>query len=345
MQIFPLKDLSGKYCLSPFVAVHINDRGFVNMCLCPEWQPTIVGNILEQSLEEILSSDLVVKIRNSIIQGTYQYCNEKQCPLLINGALNTIDNIPDNIRPLLQDPTKYVIPYEIIINGDRTCNLSCPSCRTSVIKVSKDAKEKQQKIVNTLYNNLFSKPSNLPLHLIPGASGEIFSSDMMLSLLEKLNLHDFPKLKISLHTNGLLSLKNWHRIEHLEPAIKSVTVSIDAATKSTYEVVRRGGNWGELLVNLEFLKSKKLSLGFDFNSRLIFQTRNYRESVSFYNLSKSYNIDRVEFSRISNWYTFSPDDFIKHDVLNIENPEYNKAKEIVAQIKQLENIWLEGDFG
>ena len=35
--------------------------------------------------------------------------------------------------------------------------------------------------------------------------------------------------------------------------IKDVLVSVDAATKETYNVVRRGGNWDALQENIQFL--------------------------------------------------------------------------------------------
>ena len=342
--VFPIKNLAGRYCLSPFVSIHVQSNGAVNMCTCPIWQPIVAGNILKESLGTILSSDLATDIRKSIIDGTYRYCNEKHCPLMLNDSLNTFDTVPDNVKELLQDPSKYITPYEISLNGDRTCNLSCPSCRTSVINLSKKERESEAFTADTLYKNLIAGAGDAPIHLIPGATGEIFASGLMLSLLEKLNVNELPNLKITLHTNGLLAAKKWYKIQHLNSAIKNVTVSIDASTKETYEVVRRGGIWEELLENLEFIRNKKAELGFSFNSRLIFQQKNFKEAVDFYHLSKSYNIDRVEYSRICNRGTFTPKEFLKEDVLQATNPERSAAMLVVKDLTKLSDVWFEGDF-
>ena len=73
--IFPDKSLQGKYCLSPFVMIEVGLNGDVRMCGCGSWMPAVVGNLTESTLTEILSSELAQKIRQSIIDGTYHYCN------------------------------------------------------------------------------------------------------------------------------------------------------------------------------------------------------------------------------------------------------------------------------
>lgn len=333
-----------KYCLSPFILIHINADGQVNLCPCPSWSNTVIGNILTSSLDEMLASPKAVDIRHSIIDNSYQFCNKKVCPLILNNSLNTIDSVPPNVKWLLEDATRYKMPYEIMLAIDQTCNLSCPSCRTGIIKIQSDQQARQESIGNTIYNNIFSTPSDQKIHLVTNGAGEIFGSAMLLSLLSNIQLTDFPNLSLSLHTNGLLAEKTWHKIQHLHSAIDNITVSVDAASADTYEKVRRGGKWKDINQSLEFLQCKKNEMGFNLNARMIVQLSNYQETVDFHTLCMNYEIDRVEYSRLTNWRTWSSAEFKNHDVFGANHPERLSALEKINQVQHLDKVWFEGDF-
>lgn len=341
---FAQKQLKGKYCLSPFNSLHIDTRGNVNICLCPAWQPIPIGNIYESSLDQLLDSPLARRIRQSIIDGTYVYCNEKQCPILINDKLNTWETLPENIRHQIEDSSRYDMPYEISFNGDLTCNLSCPSCRTHVIKVPDDEQDQQRELAQRVYNHLFARPSNQPLHFITSGSGEVFSSPLLLSLLGNISSNNFPGLKLSLHTNGLLAPQRWSRIQHLESNIGQITVSIDAARADTYEQVRRGGKWTDLLDAMQFIKSKKQQLGFALHARMIVQQKNYKEIEEFYDLCKSFLVDRIEYSRLLNWRSWTLEEFKLNDVIDLAHPERAQAQHMIEQIRNRDGVWIEGNF-
>jgi len=341
---FPSKNLKGYYCLSPFVNIHIDVRGEVYLCPCPGWGNTRVGNILTETLDLMLSSLQAQNIRQSIIDGTYNYCNENQCALIINNRLNTADTVPPNVAWQIEDSSRYDMPYEIMFNGDTVCNLSCPSCRTQVIKVSDDDTVRHENIGQLIFQNIFSKPSNQRIHLITSGSGEVFASPMLQSFLSQLNLKDFPNLVVSLHSNGLMAKKNWHKIEHITSAIDAITVSVDAARPDTYEKIRRGGKWADILKSLDFLQNKKSNLGFKLNTRMIVQQSNFQEILEFYELCKSYNIDRIEYSRLVNWNTWSNIEFKMHDVFDNAHPKKPAALNLINQAKLLPNTWFEGNF-
>jgi len=341
---FSSKNLKGHYCLSPFINIHISVNGDVHLCPCPGWGDTKVGNILTETLDQMLSSARARNIRQSIIDGTYDYCNENQCALIINGSLNTANTVPPNVARQIEDASLYNMPYEIMFQGDITCNLSCPSCRTQVIKVNETDQAKHEKIGRQIFQNIFSKPSNQRIHLVTSGSGEVFASPTIQSFLSQLNLKDFPNIAISLHTNGLLAEKNWHRINHIESAINNVTVSIDAARPNTYEKIRRGGKWPDLLKSLEFLQCKKHMLGFKFNARIIVQQSNFQEVLEFYDLCKSYDVDRVEYSRLVSWNTWVASEFKTHDVFDLAHAERSQALDLIGQVEQLPDTWFEGNF-
>lgn len=339
---FPIKQLQGKYCITPFILVSIQELGDVYLCGCTWWMSQPVGNIYKSTLDEILSSQTAKDIRQSIIDGSYVYCNEKVCGVIANNGLNTIDTLPPNVAVLVNDSSKYNLPYHIHLVLDQTCNLSCPSCRTQVIKVPNKQKQQQKDLGRTILKNLFSTPTDQKMIIEISGGGELFSSEMLMEMLLGVNVKQFPNLEIHIGTNATLVVKKWKRIQSIEKFIKKITVSVDAGSAPVYERVRRGGKWKDLCNGMEFLKNKKQELNFELNGRLIFQKENYQDSMNFYNLCQQWNCDLAEYSRIFNWNTWSIKEFLQQDVYHNNHPEYLQAVEIVQQLKTLPNTWFNG---
>lgn len=340
--LFSKKQLQGRYCLSPFVMIEVAINGDVRMCGCGSWMPTTIGNLKEQTLESMLASTQASNIRQSIIDGTYQYCNEHLCGVMANDALNSVDTVPAEIKSLLTDSSKFVMPRHISFQGDRTCNLSCPSCRTGVIKTPEDQLESQKHIGQLIYQNLFSQPSDQQVVLEVSGTGEFFASELLMSFANSVDIDAFPGVVLHIGTNGLLAPSRWNRIEHLASNIEKITVSIDATQASTYEKLRRGGNWQQLLEAMSFLQNKKHQTGMKLHTRMIVQQQNYTEMLEFYHFSKTFDADVVEYSRITNWGTWSYPEFKFVDVFAPDHPEQALAQQQLSQVKQLNDAWFGG---
>jgi MoaA/NifB/PqqE/SkfB family radical SAM enzyme len=306
--------------------------------------PTSIGNLTVNTLEEILSSPLAKKIRQSIIDGTYQYCNEQHCGIMSNNELNTIDTLPNNVKQLITDSNLFEIPHWISIQGDDVCNLSCPSCRTGVRKPRPDQIKKRKQLGKTIAENLFSQPTDKKIVVHISGSGEVFASQLLMNLLSTINLNHLPNFQLCIQSNGLLAKKNWHRISHLESTIQHVVISIDAATAKTYEVVRRGGTWKQLISAMEFLQNKKHELGFNFRTRIVVQNRNWQEIQQFYDFCKSYNVDRVEYAKVTDWTTWSANEFKEHNVFDPGHLNYAAVKEAILAVQTLPGVWCQGIF-
>jgi hypothetical protein len=341
---FGAKNLPGKICLSPFVSISVGTNGQVQLCNCSAWMPSTVGNLFVQSLPDILSNHSSTEIRASINDSTYRFCNEKNCGIIQSQQFNDINNVPERIKPLLSDEKKWIMPSEIIVAGDVTCNLSCPSCRTKTIKINKHQKERQIKLGNILYDNLFAQPSNQHMRLHVSTSGEIFASEMLMSFVNRISVSDFPNLQLCIQTNGLLAPKNWHRLNAMQNRVSQFTVTTDAATKSTYETLRRGGRWEQLQKALAWIKDKKNDIGFDFYMRMVVQHQNYQEMELFYQQCLDWGCDRVEFSRITDWGTYAPGGFQTVDVYDPHHPEYSAAQKIYQSLKNSPKTFFYNGF-
>jgi MoaA/NifB/PqqE/SkfB family radical SAM enzyme len=339
---FPKKSLQGKICLSPFVSVEVNIDGDVRLCGCSGWMPFTVGNIFKETIDQILSNVHSQDIRRTIADGTYEYCNEINCGVLQHGALNNVEHLSPVIQELVKNPNQYIMPHEISIAGDSTCNLSCPSCRKSVIKNNEQNQTRNIELGNILRANLFSIPTNNTIRLHVSTSGEIFASPLLLSFINSIVVDDFPNLELCIQTNGLLMERNWHRLGVMQDRVSKITITTDAACASTYEKLRRGGNWNDLQKSLAWISEKKKNTNMLLHLRMIIQHDNYNEITEFYQQADALGADVIEYSRLSDWKTYSSDEFAHHDIFSQQHPLYDQAQSRLNDIKHLPKVFLYG---
>lgn len=335
--LFTPKQLKGKYCLSPFVQIYINTTGEVGLCGCSTWQPTPIGNIFEHRLQDLLAGEIAQNIRKSIIDGTYIYCHHERCGLLRTQQLNSYETLPEMVKWAVEDPARFSMPHHIALGLDNTCNLFCPSCRHQIIKNTDATKEKQQELSKLLTKNLFDLPTDKRIVLTLDTSGDVFSSPMLLDFLNGISSENFPNLEIDLVSNGLLAQDRWHRLGAMQNHVKQITVSYDSPDPATYEKLRRGGTWENLVRNLTWLQNKKKENNMRFNARMVVQRDNYTQMSQFYNFSKQFDVDEVQFQRILNFGTFTSAELKKVDVFSPHSEKYNDAVEQFKQVKDLPN--------
>jgi MoaA/NifB/PqqE/SkfB family radical SAM enzyme len=234
------------------------------------------------------------------------------------------------------------MPRHISFQGDETCNLSCPSCRTHIKKTSLEQQHEQRRVGEIISNNLFSHATNQKIKLEVSGTGEVFASPMLMNFVNSIDYSKFPNLELDIGTNGLMCEQNWHRLGGMQSSVKKITVSIDASQANTYEKIRRGGNWQQLLQAMKFLQNKKHGQGIALHTRMIVQKQNYSEIESFYQLCQQFDVDVVEYSRLQNWSTWNYLEFKLQDVLNPAHPEYVLAQTEIAKVKQLPGTWFAG---
>ncbi len=65
-------------CPLPFERFDVSPDGSVLVC-CGHWLPTPIGNILDNDLNDVLNSEAAKKLRQSVTDGSYRYCNHLEC--------------------------------------------------------------------------------------------------------------------------------------------------------------------------------------------------------------------------------------------------------------------------
>lgn len=123
--------MSNFYCAAPWRGLHINPRGDVKTCCAGN--PNMLGNLQEYTIEEILNSDVLKSIRNSISSGTAPlYC--QNCVYAEANGNASERNWHNNVNPNFDYGTagdQYHYPVIMDVRWNNTCNLSCNYCDAS----------------------------------------------------------------------------------------------------------------------------------------------------------------------------------------------------------------------
>ena len=305
-------------CERPFKTVTISPEGECFLCICDAWLPISAGNISSfDSLDEIWNNPQANIIQQDIVDKTYKNCAVEHCGILEHN---------------IQQPT-----YRINYCADDSCNLTCPSCRRSMINyTSGDVFDKRIDKVKHFLKLLenFDKP----LSIILIGNGDPLASLIMRPLV----LNWTPKIdqKVILFTNGLLIKKLLPESKVL-PNISEFQISIDAGSKEVYEQVRRPGKFENLIENLDWLAINR-PVGAKVTLKFTLSAVNSADIINFAELCARYKFDG-SITKLDDWKTF--DDFGSQDVIgNLTHPLHHVAIEQLRAVEKLSYIWISPIF-
>jgi hypothetical protein len=286
-------------CPLPFEHFEIGPAGDVLVC-CGHWVPTPIGNFLRDPIDGILNSEKAHKIRRSMTDGSYMYCNHMDCQHMIQGTLPLAEDlVKPATRAAVAEQNYRVEGIDYLTFGfDQTCNLSCPSCRTHRIveKVSasvEKARAVEEKLIDLL-------PTVRTLHINP--AGEMLASKPSRKLLELIDDERCPELRLDIISNGtLFSEEEWNKFPGIHNKVRSIRISVDAARKETFEKLRRLGRHEPFVENMRFLGRLRAAgiipqLKFSFT----YQLDNFREMPEFVDFCAEMNCDFAIFERLQN---------------------------------------------
>lgn len=312
-------DKSNLICTVPFSYSEVfKDRHY--LC-CPGWLTESVyktGN-----MKEDFNSSKSTDIRNSILDGSYKYCDDNQCPHL--AGLKQDKLLDGRLIPKTAEAATHLTNNTSLKNinlcFDESCNYQCPSCRMELInfkgKELLNVEEKLLQVENEL-------GSTLEKMTLTGGGDPLFSNSFRKFLL-RFDSTKFPNLKnIHLLTNGSLWTESlWSKLYKIHPYVNTCEISIDAATKDTYEnKTRIGGNWDNLLERINFISSISTISKYTFS--FVVQDSNYKEMYKFYQLITNLNWEsgkdfNIFFNHMTNWGTFSESEYLSKDISNSNN--------------------------
>ncbi len=321
--------LRGRFCERPFRTLETTHNGLAFVC-CPVWLPTPIGR-LDSDPAKLWTGPAAQQLRESILDGSFRYCNHLNCPSISSRSLPRRDS--EEARAILAERHSgkaLSFPRQVFLSHDKSCNLSCPSCRSHVYVANKARQAKLDALTETSILPLLREADDV---MITG-SGDPFGSNHFRNLIKRLNSGEFPRLKIHLHTNGQLwNERAWKELR-LQGRVGSAHISIDATRPDTYAFVRRNGSFERLLKNLEFVKTLRESGEI---AQLIFsmvvQARNFREMPDFVQLGRDYAADMVSFNMFRQRDIFSRDEF---EAAFIGAPAHEDYSEFLAVLQSPE---------
>lgn len=320
------------FCPEPFYKVRINTKSEVKLC-CGSWLPTPAGKVTDSVdfYNDIWNSKTAQNIRKSILDNSFKYCRKDKCPRLRSNNLPKISDIEDPYFREIIDKNLTVInkwPKVIAMNYDRSCNLSCPQCRPHIIQNKGKEKERIEQIHKYVLEYCIDSADEL---IITGA-GDAFGSPLFRKFLQT---YDFDKYKkIILRHNGTLLDENlWNTLKIHENPVE-MWISIDAATKQTFEMLRRGGKWNKLLEVMDFCKKLRkknkicyLKLIFSYNKI------NYCEMPAFVDLSYEWAADMINFMPLYPSAEFKGDKYNELNIFDINHSEHNSLMSVLKRVQ------------
>ena len=319
-----------KICYNPWTHFEVNTpTGDVTMC-CDN--NTILGNVNDNTIEEIWNGKKFQVIRKKMFEfGGEKLCG-KNC-LLLNGMKN-FQNFAwhKNIDKKSLCFSNAVLNEDEILKGifflkskprwmrfalSYKCNYACYHC------YQKNDRDDFSKLPKKFIDEVKSSADFFQFLFIYGGEPTFFSEfEDLLALGKK-----FPNIRYGMATNGSLIHKHIEKIKNVNWA--SISVSLDASKKTTYEKLRKSKLWLKVIENIRDISSlKERNENFDFTINMTLNSKNFDEIEDFTNLAKKLNaIPKI--SLVSNPYgTFR----FQRDYLFFTKKQ---QKEILRQIEKV----------
>jgi len=319
--------LKGRFCPVPFQKLVLQSDG-ARLC-CPSYLPIVVGDPDTQALEEIWNSATAIEVRRSIVDGDFRHCLDL-CPAIGQGTLPMAADVAADFyaaavaarsAPLAQRPRQLALLH------DRTCNLSCPSCRTTLIAATPQQRKELEAVLDRVI-----RPALGELEVLEFGGGEVFASHHLRGVLAAIDRARTPNLRIAIMTNAtLFDQQAWDAFANVHGMVRLVYVSLDAAAKATFEELRRGGDWERTRANVELIAALRRAGEIEEMAILfVVQERNLQEMTEFVRWGKRLGCDRILFHELVNFGTYPAGGFEQRAVAAPTHPRHGELVAILA---------------
>ncbi len=322
-----------RFCEHPFTRfdmMHAADGSLPVQVCCSHWLPTVIGDIRDGA-ETVLNSPVIQDIRRSMLDGSFKYCDHLTCQTMCNNALPKKADIKDPELRHAIDTADVIVSRtrDILFGIDETCNLSCPSCRMKVYAAPKTRQSLLLDVVEKTVLPLLSRADSIMIN----PAGELFASVPARRVLEYISNETCPDLRIRIISNGTrFSEEEWNKFPGIHDKIDYVRISLDGATKETFEKLRRGAYYDGTWRNLAFLARLRRdgvipALYFSYT----YQLDNFAEMPAFVQMAIDHGVDGVLFERLMNMGAFTIQEYEERAVHMLTHPRYQEFAEVLKQ--------------
>lgn len=309
-----------RFCKRPFENFEMNGNFEVFTC-CPNYfkENQILGNLLQDSPENIWNSEVAQNLRQHILKGDFSLCNTGRCC-----NYPTLEDVSEEelkkYSAICTKKPKYVWLYYDVI-----CNAKCTMCRDDFYNNYEEKTEFLNKIAEEKILPLLKDAEMVYLN----GAGEVFYSIPTQYLIKRAN-ELYPKLKYDLVSNGFLCNKENIEKLGLRNKIDKLTISIHAATEETHKKIFRTGSLQTILNNLKEIKEMKDNGEIPF-IQLIFviTSMNYKEIPDFVKLAQDLNMVAVFCDYVAYDYTEMGRNGKEYNIIKPEHPLHKDLLEVL----------------
>ena len=308
------------FCKRPFENFEMNGNFEVFTC-CPNYfkESQILGNLLQDSPENIWNSKVAQNLRQHILNGDFSLCNKERCC-----------NYPSIEDVSEEELKKYSVictqkPKNVWLYYDGCCNARCTICRDEF----HGNNEAWADFVNDVADEKILPFLKNAEKIYLNGAGEVFFSMHTKYLIKRAN-ELYPNLKYDLVTNGFLCNRENIKSLGLENKIERLTISIHAATEETHKKIFRTGSLQTVLKNLKELKEMKDNGEIPFIQLIFVVTSvNYKEMPAFVRLAQELNMVAVFCDYVAYDYTEMGKNEKEYNIIKPEHPLHNALLEVL----------------
>lgn len=271
-----------KFCIAPFTTLLLEPDGKIGACRHKGCEFP-VGNILENTFEEIWNGEFIKSWRTEFLNGAPAICKNEVKNVKCNHC-PTYSSIIDSTEIKVHQVKK---PLRLAFNFNGHCNLECQMCHI------------WQK-PNGLYDQIkFWDQLDVwieNLEEVELLSGEPFIQKDTYRLIDVIS-EKKPTAFWTITTNA-----NWKMTDFITGKLdkinlKHIIVSLDSLNPESYKVIRKKGDLDKALLTLQNLKKYNQSRilrnlkPFKIVVNFLFQQENWKELGNVYTFSKAENVE------------------------------------------------------
>lgn len=316
------------FCAQPFTSLDLLDRAYSPCCVAWLDERARITRAESDAPWDVWNHPHLVALRAAVLGGDFRFC--RYCPRYVQGQVH--DRRDPAFEPVMQRG-----PSVLNVANDRSCNLLCWSCRQQ--KIVQEPTDRRRRILDDFCDAFLADLRWLSV----SHSGDPFACPLHRELLRSLDGQRFPDLQIRIFTNGLLLPANWESLRRIHANINSISISIDAATAGTYERLRRGGKWRDLVAALSFVARLRRAGEIEkFQGNFCVSAINYREMPAFVELMKRFGAT-AHFGMLRRWWQ-PRDEYAAVDLTDPGHPERRAFEEVLRDPRLADPVVLRGVF-
>ena len=273
------------FCAAPWRGLHINPRGDVKTCCAGD--PNMLGNLNDKNIEEVLHGPVMQEIRQSIRSGKpHEYCyNCVQAERYGRSERDWHNNVSPEFDCTTASDFDHK-PTLIDVRWNVTCNLSCNYCAPACS--SKWAALKQVPFKSGARPYYDQVCDYLEQHTDSIREVALVGGEPLLLPENERLLDVIPQdAVVTLITNAAVNLNNNKIFQKLAQRSRvGWSLSFDNIEQK-FEYVRYGGQWTQLLSNLELIQDLMRTQGHWGGIHAVYNVYNITNIVEFTQFARS----------------------------------------------------------